>query len=125
MITREYEARTEIEREREEEFSTRSRSVWSGHQRRNKKTLRTADVGARTTRKELQITRIVSESWLAAAREGILNKAAAALQLADLETHGRYRFWGKVEGSSKDAMQIIITLCEFLSISIPREFWNI
>lgn len=49
----------------------------------------------------MQITRIVSESWLAAAREGILNKAAAALQLADLETHGRYRFWGKVEGSSK------------------------
>lgn len=76
---------------REEHFSTRLRSVWSGerpagHQRRNKKTLRTADVGARTTRKELQITRIVSESWLAAAREGILNKAAAALQLADLET---------------------------------------
>lgn len=88
VITREYEARTE----REEQFSTRRRSVWSGHQRRNKKTLRTADVGARTTRKELQITRIVSESWLAAAREGILNKAAAALQLADLETHGRYRF---------------------------------
>lgn len=53
--------------------------VAGGHQRRNKKTLRTADVGARTTRKELQITRIVSESWLAAAREGILNKAAAAL----------------------------------------------
>ena len=53
---------------------------WPGHQRRNKKTSRTPDVGARTTRKELQITRIVSESCLAglapAIREATLNKAA-------------------------------------------------
>lgn len=69
----------------------------AGHQRRNKKTSRTLDVGARTTRKELQITRIVSESCFAscaATREETLNKAALPFlpvrtnSTADLETYG-------------------------------------